>query len=132
MNPKTDDELRALIDAGEAATDELNKRLRANDEIVAKRVASILAGSLDTFAPSELRFAARDRCQCGAGMAYPLKSGPHGQWDCSAILLGKAARDRAILHSGSLPFSSYEVKSEDQPSQCGATTRGPDEQRVAS
>ena len=82
----------------------------------------------------KLVYAARVRCPCGAGMAYP-KDGdypdgqpegpmrwPHnGYWDCSAILLGTA--DPAVKHEAKLPFAFYEIKSEDQPSARGETTR---------
>jgi hypothetical protein len=70
---------------------------------------------------SELIFAAYSRCPCGAGMAYPSNCGPHHYWDCSAILTGKA--DVNVTHSAQLPFVFWEVKSENQPSACGATTR---------
>jgi hypothetical protein len=85
-----------------------------------------------------LVYAATSRCKCGAGLAYdpfgasgghpeegendsPFKGVFSGWWDCSAILLGTA--DTQQTHTGQLPFSSYEVKSENQPSAGGATTR---------
>lgn len=72
-----------------------------------------------------LVFAALHRCPCGAGLAYDPKgeSGKpiHGYWDCSAILLGTA--DVKAQHTAQLPFMSYEIKSEKQPSANGATTR---------
>lgn len=93
-----------------------------------------------------LIFAARSRCPCGAGLAYdpagasggyPDESkgekndsvfvgGFGGYWDCSAILLGTAipnGQPGAVKHEGQLPFSFYEIKSENQPSANGATTR---------
>lgn len=75
----------------------------------------------DKFDPTELRYAAYDRCECGAGLAYPLTSGMHGAWHCSAILTGTA--DTTVPHTGGKPFSMWEIKSEDQPSANGATTR---------
>lgn len=72
-----------------------------------------------------LVYAATLRCPCGAGIAYdpagPSGSRILGYWDCSSIILGEG--DPAETHTGRLFFSCYEVKSENQPSACGATTR---------
>lgn len=78
-----------------------------------------------------MTFAATARCQCGAGLAYddtcvvqPFR-GP-SYWDCSAILLGDAipmGQDGSVQHSDHYPFAFYEIKSENQPSAQGATTR---------
>lgn len=78
-----------------------------------------------------LFFSAGARCECGLGLAYdPLglaggdKESPlhlPNQWECSGILLGTA--DQAVTHTRPLSFSLYEVKSENQPSANGATTR---------
>lgn len=73
------------------------------------------------FNPADLVYAAKARCPCGAGMAYPTGMGPFGFWDCSDILLGKA--DDLAQHSARLSFICYEIKSEKQPSAQGATTR---------
>ncbi len=67
----------------------------------------------------KLIYSAYSRCPCGAGLAY-APGGEH-YWDCSAILLGVANRE--VMHTGKLPFTFYEVKSELQPSAYGATTR---------
>lgn len=78
----------------------------------------------DKFLPEELLFAAYVRCPCGAGMAYPKGIGVrNGRWNCSAILLGEA--DVKTEHEAALPFAFYEIKSENQPSANGATTRTP-------
>jgi hypothetical protein len=83
-----------------------------------------------------LVFAAHSRCPCGAGLAYDPTgevgriedspfNGPNA-WDCSAILLGTAiesGQPGAVQHTGKLPFAFYEVKSENQPSAGGQTTR---------
>lgn len=74
-----------------------------------------------TYRDDELVYAATSRCACGAGYAYPADAGPHGAWDCAAILRGTA--DPAVTHSAVLPFTFWEVKSERQPSAYGATTR---------
>lgn len=80
-----------------------------------------------------LVFAARTYCHCGHGMAYdPLnevgrdQSSPFvmvDRWTCSAVLLGIA--DEKLVHQEPLPFAFYELKSEDQPSAAGQTTREP-------
>jgi hypothetical protein len=74
----------------------------------------------------QLVYAAYTRCLCGAGMAYPKKSGSDGCWDCSDILTGRAipsGQPGSVKHEGKLPFVFYEIKSEKQPSANGATTR---------
>lgn len=83
------------------------------------------------FTPDELVFAAFNRCNCGAGMAYPNNIGMRGAWYCSAILLGEADPRLDTKHTAPLPFIFYEIKSEKQPSANGDTTRkiksnGPD------
>lgn len=78
-----------------------------------------------------LVYAAYARCPCGAGMAYDpaADEGVHGHWDCSAIILGTA--DQAVKHEAKLPFAFYEIKSENQPSANGATTRPKKEEPAA-
>jgi hypothetical protein len=81
-----------------------------------------------TYTDKQLRYAATARCECGAGLAYP-KDEPldlRGAWDCSAILTGRAVpsgQPGSKVHIEPLPFMFYEIKSEDQPSARGATTR---------
>ena len=83
---------------------------------------------------SELRYAARARCRCGAGLAYapsdpgrpdsPFK-GPSA-WDCSDCLTDRAihsGQPGAVVHDEAAPFAFYKIKSEDQPSANGETTR---------
>lgn len=78
-----------------------------------------------------LVYAAMARCACGAGLAYDPygeSGGPRGYWDCSDILLDRAAakgEPGAVQHSDRFPFTFYEIKSERQPSANGATTREP-------
>lgn len=73
------------------------------------------------FTPAQLRYAATSRCQqCGVGLAYPLGSGPFASWYCSERLLNP--NDENNSHD-TFPFAFYSVKSEDQPSARGATTR---------
>ncbi|MGN6206035.1 hypothetical protein [Humibacter sp.] len=79
-----------------------------------------------TYTDAELRYAATARCPCGAGLAYPLDAGLHGAWDCADILTGRAVpsgQEGSVTHTDRLPFAFYEVKSEDQPSAQGRTTR---------
>ena len=73
------------------------------------------------FNDDDLVFAAYVRCECGCGFAYPKKIGMHGAWYCSGILLGEA--DAKAAHTSPMPFMFYEIKSENQPSANGATTR---------
>jgi hypothetical protein len=71
-----------------------------------------------------LVFSARDRCDCGAGLAYDRRSG-HPVWDCSAILLGDAllaAGERGVVDHRT-PCSYYEILSERNPAADGASTR---------
>lgn len=70
-------------------------------------------------------FASHARCPCGAGLAYDPSSEEvsrgHGYWDCSAIILGTA--DASVRHEVRMPFVFWDIKSENQPSAYGATTR---------
>lgn len=66
-------------------------------------------------------YSATARCPCGAGLAYVKNGDIRGSWDCSKILLGEA--DPEVQHTARLPFVFYEVKSENQPSAEGRTTR---------
>lgn len=71
-----------------------------------------------------LVYAAHTRCPCGLGIAHRTDAQPYGDtayWDCSGILLGTA--DDTVKHTAKLPFVFYEIKSENQPSANGATTR---------
>jgi hypothetical protein len=113
-------ELRALEPDKTALEKELSEICDKENKETEARIQKCLRLK-DKFAPDELVFAAFTRCECGAGMAYPKNIGAWGSWHCSAILLGEA--DPKVMHSGELPFNLYEVKSENQPSANGATTR---------
>lgn len=91
------------------------------------------------FAPEDLTYAATARCPCGAGLAYGNKADPDSvfnipsAWDCSAILLGTAipsGQPGAVTHTDQLPFAFWEIKSENQPSARGATTRPNHQERA--
>lgn len=69
---------------------------------------------------TNLIYAATNRCPCGAGLAY-IPGHEDRAWDCSKILLGTA--DEEVTHTAKLPFIFYEIKSEQQPSADGRTTR---------
>jgi len=79
--------------------------------------------------PADLVYAAHSRCPCGAGLAHvlnPVQGTEEWAWDCSAILTGTAiptGEQGTVQHTARLPFAFYEVKSENQPSAGGATTR---------
>lgn len=79
---------------------------------------------------SNMTFSATKRCPCGYGLAYdktcmdedsPFKMPFNGYWDCAGIILGIA--DGSKQHTAKLPFTFYEIKSENQPSANGMTTR---------
>ena len=71
-----------------------------------------------------LVFSAKERCECGAGLAYDRNAGTP-VWDCSAILLGDALleRRRAGHHRSPTPRSFPEILSERNRAADGATTR---------
>lgn len=121
--------LKEEIAALEAQIEPKQKRL---SEIYLEESADIQAkiGRVhklqDKFDLSELVYASHSRCLCGAGMAYPKDVGGWGAWYCGDILLGRAIRkgqEGAREHEVALPFTFYEIKSENQPSANGATTR---------
>ena len=74
----------------------------------------------EPFKPDEIRYAARSRCACGAGMAYPVGCGMRHHWDCADVLLQKV---KTNVGHDSFPFAFYEIKEEGQPSANGVTTR---------
>lgn len=121
---KTKEQLRSEID-------ELNKQLKplekelsdiyedeANDTEAKIARCQVMQ---DKFLPDELIYAATNRCLCGAGLAYPKNTSPRGSWYCSSILIGTA--ERGTSHDSGFPFAFYEIKSENQPSANGLTTR---------
>jgi hypothetical protein len=110
-----------------AEADNLEKQSEALREQAAaiERNAQLARPLID-----RLVFSAGARCACGLGLAYdpagevawhkdsPLR-GPNA-WDCSGVLLETAP---AGTTHDSFPFAFYEIKSENQPSALGATTR---------
>jgi hypothetical protein len=70
-----------------------------------------------------LVFSAKERCDCGAGLAYDRRSG-RPVWDCSAILLGDAmlAGERGAADHR-IPCGFYDVLSERNRAANGASTR---------
>jgi hypothetical protein len=74
----------------------------------------------DTFQPEELIYAAFARCKCGAGLAYPRHIGGRGSWYCGSVLEGHSpwSSDHEAYS-----FMTYAIKSENQPSANGITTR---------
>lgn len=115
------DKIKNLDDQKKPLEKELQKIYESEEKEVNDRIELCLQNK-GKFELDELRFAAFSRCECGAGLAYPKNIGIHGSWYCSAILLGDVDAIK-IMHSAPLPFTFYEVKSEDQPSANGATTR---------
>lgn len=117
----TEEQLRAVVEAGKQAEQELSRRWTCEADAIEARITRLMNGDASAaFKPADLRFTAYDRCSCGAGYAYPIGCGTKGAWYCSAILRG-AAPSKA--HRDPFPFAFYEIKSENQPSANGATTR---------
>lgn len=105
----------------------INDRYRVQADLAEARIGGVLLGKKElAFNDSELRYAAFLRCECGAGMAYPKDSPARGSWHCSEILKLTALpanHPDSKTHTGAMPFAFWEVKSEDQASAGGATTR---------
>lgn len=105
---------------------EAQQKLRIEENLkVQQRITSAINGKT-VFDDADLTYSAGARCECGAGLAYPNNVGMHGAWYCADILTGKAKRDESGLladHHQCFPFSFYEIKSENQPSANGFTTR---------
>lgn len=118
------EELKQRINEIEESLKPLKQKLREiyheEEFICEQRIKKAQKGEGD-FNDDELIFAAYTNCPCGHGMSYPKTVGIKGSWYCSAILMGIADKD--VLHEPALPFSFYDIKSEDQPSSNGATTR---------
>lgn len=72
--------------------------------------------------PDDLVWAATARCRCGSGYAYPnFLHDPHGNWFCAASLLGTSPV--GTEHDCAKPFAFWSIKSDQQLSAQGATTR---------
>ncbi len=71
-----------------------------------------------------LVFSAKERCECGAGLAYDSRAG-QPIWDCSAILLGDAllAHGERGVADHRIPCAYYDVVSERSRAAHGETTR---------
>lgn len=136
----SDSELRALLDRGRHAETVLGRRHVERAMAVEHRITVLVDGrdGARPFTADELTYSAAARCVCGAGFAYPKDCGMHGAWFCSALLradhgrlerrANAAGKEMLFTASGAehelaLPFSAYSIKSEGQPSACGATTR---------
>jgi hypothetical protein len=129
MEEKSLEELREIVGLGHAAEREINRRHTVTADLVKERLSRVQHGDKSAaFTDDELVYAARDRCECGAGLAYPIKTGMHGSWECSDILTLRAlqkAEEGSVMHTAPLPFAFYSIKSEKNPSVGGATTRKP-------
>lgn len=125
MSAMTRDEEDAVLAQAKEITDRRNaayaEEAKRAEELVISLATRGVTDKHPAFTDAELTYAATARCRCGAGYAYPNGSGIHGRWDCSAILKGVAAH--GTEHDGALPFAFYSVKSEQQPSAGGLTTR---------
>jgi len=114
----TKEEYQQAISVRDQAEVTINAYGKQRIEEFGARWAKFLIGG-DPFPDTDLRYSASARCHCGAGLAYPRNCGGLHQWDCSAVLKGEATEGAHEKY----PFMFYEIKSEEQPSAHGATTR---------
>ena len=115
-----DEEIEALRAEIKVAEDAIHPKKQRLTELYQEQGNDIDARLKrdDKFTPDELCYAADARCrQCNAGLAYPKKCGPWGEWRCSEELLNGTRGHETY------PFTFYEIKSESQPSANGRTTR---------
>lgn len=120
----TDEQFHEAMAQEEAAKKVIQAYGKQSLENFDARWKKFLGGEFFTYA--DLRFAAGARCQCGAGLAHPKGCGPWHHWKCSAVLTGRVPDEkgeRGIPVHGEFSFQFYEIKSEDQPSANGTTTR---------
>lgn len=99
------------------------KEIYVNEQKEVEKNIELCHSGKHSFLDSDLIYSATAKCNCGAGLAYPKGVGIHGNWDCSGILTGRALTDLSIKHDAPYSFSFYEIKSEQQPSANGQTTR---------
>ncbi len=116
---KAIEEQKALLKPLE---DELTQIYIKEGENVETKVQNCYQGK-DKFTLDELVFSACVECPCGAGMAYPKGIGAFGSWHCSAMLTGTLDKFKKVTHYGEIPFTTSNIKSENQPSANGLTTR---------
>lgn len=116
FDPRWRNPFDKIIDWLVARRDERRRKRWIADEETAR--AKSYAGTLTD---KELIYAAYARCPCGAGMAYAKGIGAHGFWDCSDVLTGRAKPN--VVHDARLQFVFWSIKSEQQTSANGATTR---------
>lgn len=105
----------------------INKSLREmsmveREEYIAIEKDRISKGN---YKDDELIYSATNRCKCGAGLAYPKRSVAHmyGAWICSVVLKNPTEISGPSNLHQAFSFSMYEIKSENQPSAKGTTTR---------
>lgn len=114
----TEEQYKAAVAQQSEAEKAINKYNRQQDDDFKERWARF--GNGEIFKDEDLVYSAHAICEkCGVGLAYPKACGLHHQWTCSAVLKG-IGTDKG--HSA-FPFSFYEIKSENQPSANGASTR---------
>jgi hypothetical protein len=118
-----------LANLASAAEDQELAKLcsaRRNQLYVAEHESAKQSADEGTCRDEDLVYASHARCLCGAGFAYPVGIGAHGFWDCSDIMTGRApvkGTPDSRVHSDRKPFVFWDIKSENQPSADGATTR---------
>jgi hypothetical protein len=110
----TEEQLKEAREGEKKAQEIIRQYFIERNEVFKKRLAEN-----PIFTDEELRYSAVSLCPCGHGLAYPKDCNINHYWDCSAILKGIA--DKNVQHTAKLPFSFYNIKSENE--QRG-TTRG--------
>ncbi len=119
--------LQARSDKYRAAYDAATKPFQNQIDALTKQrdeAGSMIYGSFRTFADG-LLFSATARCKCGAGLCYRERDRRADAWECAAGMAALMRGDTAcpFAEHQAFPFAFYEIKSENQPSACGQTTR---------
>lgn len=115
----TKEQFQQAIEQRDAAEKVINEYTKQSRDAFAARWERFDKHN-EYFTDSDLIYSATSRCKkCEAGLAYPKGCDPWHQWTCSGVLKG-IGTDKG--HTA-LPFSMYEVLSEQQPSANGETTR---------
>lgn len=119
LPPVTEDEYKQSIKDEKAAQLVQRRWFHQNRIAYEARLAEFRNGRF--FTKDELCYSSDAKCSCGYGVAYPkMTNNMHDKWTCAAVLLGRHAPN---TQHDAFPFAFYEIKSEDQPSAYGRTTR---------
>lgn len=116
----TEQEYKDAVAAKERAQTTINEFHRQQDDSANARWERFDKNH-EAYTDEELIYSATSRCEkCKSGLAYPKNCPSNArQWTCSSVLKN-IGTDKG---HGAYPFSFYEIKSENQPSAQGQTTR---------